>query len=120
MTEQEAIVNLLDEKIKKLISIHEELKNDHNRLKAEKTELTAEELKGLQEEKKRLQEEVEKRHADELKKATDIVESLKGKEKSVIKAKLHEAGVPEDLIKKLLPSDVGAQAGEAKGKGGKK
>ena len=40
MTEQEAIVNLLDEKIKKLISIHEELKIDHNRLKAEKIELS--------------------------------------------------------------------------------
>jgi large subunit ribosomal protein L11 len=85
-------------------------------IKAEKTELSADELKKLQEEKKKLQEEVEKRHADELKKATDIVESLKGKEKSVIKAKLHEAGVSEDLIKKLLPSDVAAQAGEAKGK----
>jgi len=88
-------------------------------IKAEKTELSADELKKLQEEKKKLQEEVEKRHADELKKATDIVESLKGKEKSVIKAKLHEAGIPEDLIKKLLPSDVAASAGEAKGKGGK-
>jgi large subunit ribosomal protein L11 len=85
-------------------------------IKSEKTELSAEEMKKLHEEKKRLQEEVEKRHADELKKATDIVESLKGKEKSVIKAKLHEAGIPEDLIKKLLPSDVAAQAGEAKGK----
>jgi large subunit ribosomal protein L11 len=85
-------------------------------IKAEKTELTADEMKKLQEEKKRLQEDIEKRHADELKKATDIVESLKGKEKSVIKAKLHEAGIPEDLIKKLLPADVAASAGEAKGK----
>jgi large subunit ribosomal protein L11 len=85
-------------------------------IQSEKTELTAEELKRLQEEKKKLQEEVEKRHAEELKKATDIVESLKGKEKSIIKAKLHEAGISEDLIKKLLPTDVGAAAGEAKGK----
>jgi large subunit ribosomal protein L11 len=86
-----------------------------NEISAEKTELSAEELKKLQEEKKRLQEEVEKRHADELKKATDIVESLKGKEKFVIRAKLHEAGISEDLVKKLLPADV-ATAGEAKGK----
>jgi len=86
---------------------------------AEKTELTAEELKRLQVEKKKLQEDVERRHADELKRATDIVESLKGKEKSVIKAKMHEAGIPEDLIKKLLPADAGA-AGEAKGKAGAK
>ena len=85
-------------------------------IKAEKTELSSEELKRLQEEKKKLQEEVEKRHADELKKATDIVESLKGKEKFAIKAKLHEAGISEDLIKKLLPADVAATAGEAKGK----
>jgi large subunit ribosomal protein L11 len=87
---------------------------------SEKTELSVEELKRLQEEKKKLQEDMERRHAEELKKATDIVESLKGKEKNIIKARLHEAGIPEDLIKKLLPSDVGASAGEAKGKGGKK
>jgi large subunit ribosomal protein L11 len=84
-------------------------------IKAEKTELTADELKKLQEEKKKLQEDMEKRHAEEQKRATDIVEAMKGKEKSAIKAKLHEAGISEDLIKKLLPADVGA-AGEAKGK----
>jgi hypothetical protein len=39
MTEQEAIVNLLDEKIKKLILIHEELKMENTRLMSEKTEL---------------------------------------------------------------------------------
>lgn len=40
MTEQEAIVNLLDEKIKKLISIHEELKIDYQQLKTEKIGLS--------------------------------------------------------------------------------
>jgi large subunit ribosomal protein L11 len=89
-------------------------------ISSEKTELTADEMKKLQEERMRLQEDVEKRHADEQKRAQDIVDSLKGKEKSAIKAKLHEAGIPEDLIKKLLPADTGAAAGEAKGKGGKK
>ena len=88
-------------------------------INAEKTELSAEELKKLQEEKKKLQENVEKMHAEQQKKAQDIIEAMKGKEKSAIKAKLHEAGIPEDLIKKLLPADTGA-AGEAKGKGGKK
>jgi len=73
-------------------------------------------LKKLQEEKKRLQEDVERRHADELKRATDIVESLKGKERAIIKAKLHEAGISEDLIKKLLPVEAAAVVGEAKGK----
>lgn len=88
-------------------------------IKSEKTELSAEELKRLQEEKKKLQENLEKMHAEQQKKAQDIIDTMKGKEKSAIKAKLHEAGIPEDLIKKLLPADTGA-AGEAKGKGGKK
>lgn len=88
-------------------------------IKSEKTELSADELKKLQEEKKRLQENLEKRHAEEAKKAQDIVDTMKGKEKSAIKAKLHEAGISEDLIKKLLPADTGA-AGEAKGKAVKK
>ncbi len=102
---------------KETIHLVEEGKFDAE-ITAEKTELTAEELKRLQEEKKKLQEDVEKKRADEQKRATDIVESLKGKERAVIKAKLHEAGIPEDLIKKLLPSEAGAAAGEAKGKGG--
>lgn len=88
-------------------------------IKSEKTELSAEELKKLQEEKKKLQENLEKMHAEQQKKAQDIIDTMKGKEKSTIKAKLHEAGIPEDLIKKLLPADTAA-AGEAKGKGGKK
>ena len=87
-------------------------------IKSEKTELSAEELKRLQEENKRLQEDVERRKAEEQKKATDIVESMKGKEKSAIKAKLHEAGISEELIKKLLPADTGAT--EVKGKAVKK
>ena len=39
MTEQEAIVNLLDEKIKKLILIHEELKMDILRMAEEHEKL---------------------------------------------------------------------------------
>lgn len=88
-------------------------------IKAEKTELTTEELKKLQEEKKKLQENLERMHTEEQKRAQDIVDTMKGKEKSAIKSKLHEAGISEDLIKKLLPADTGG-AGEAKGKGGKK
>lgn len=87
-------------------------------IKAEKTELSAEELKKLQEEKKKLQESLERRHAEQQKKAQEIIDAMKGKEKSAIKAKLHEAGIPEDLIKKLLPADA-SSAGEAKGKGKK-
>lgn len=87
-------------------------------IKAEKTELSSEELKKLSEEKKKLQENLEKMHAEQQKRAQDIIDTMKGKEKASIKAKLHEAGIPEDLIKKLLPADTGA--GEAKGKGAKK
>ncbi len=86
---------------------------------AEKTELSAEELKKLQEERKILQEDMEKRHADEQKRATDIVESLKGKEKSAIKAKLHEAGISEDVIKKLIAEVSSTSAPAADAKGGK-
>ncbi len=39
MTEQEAIITQLDEKITKLISLHEELKIGNNRLIGEKDEL---------------------------------------------------------------------------------
>jgi large subunit ribosomal protein L11 len=103
---------------KEAIKMVEEGKFDAE-IKAEKTELSTDELKKLQEEKKKLQENLEKMHAEQQKKAQDIIDTMKGKEKSAIKAKLHEAGIPEDLIKKLLPADTGS-AGEAKGKGGKK
>ncbi|GIU69627.1 MAG: hypothetical protein KatS3mg002_0863 [Candidatus Woesearchaeota archaeon] len=83
-------------------------------INAGKTELSEEELKKLQEEKKKLQEMLDKIHAEQQRKAQEIIDSMKGKEKSAIKAKLHEAGIPEDLIKKLLPADAGV--GEAKGK----
>jgi len=83
-------------------------------IKAEKTELSAEELKQLEEERKKLAAETLKRHEDEEKKARDIVASLAGKEKSAIKAKLHEAKISEDLITKLLAEIAAPAAGAAK------
>jgi len=85
-------------------------------IKAEKTELSAEELKQLEEERKRLAAETIKRHEEEEKKARDIIASLAGKEKSTIKAKLHEAKISEDLIAKLLAELAGpaTAAGAAK------
>lgn len=76
-----------------------------------KTELSAEELKVLEEEKKKLQEEVEKRRAEFLAKAKEIVEQQKGKEKGIIKAKLHEAGIPEVIIHEVMPAEEKAAAG---------
>ncbi|MEM4260662.1 MAG: 50S ribosomal protein L11 [Candidatus Woesearchaeota archaeon] len=74
-------------------------------IKAEKTELSAEELKQLEEERKKLQEDVTKKHAQEEAKATSIIKEMEGKERSLIKAKLKEAGISEALIAKLLPAE---------------
>jgi large subunit ribosomal protein L11 len=76
-------------------------------IKAEKTELTADDIKTLAEEKKKLAENVARRHAEEEKKANDIMAALAGKEKSVIKSRLKENGISESLITKLLATIVG-------------
>ncbi len=68
-----------------------------------KTELTAEELKALEEERKKLQAEMEKRRAEFEAAAKKIIEDMAGKERGLIKAKLHEAKIPEEIIKELLP-----------------
>lgn len=83
-------------------------------IKEEKTELTAEELKALQEEKKRLQAELEEKRHEYEAKAKEIIASMEGKEKKEIKAKLHEAEIPEAIIKELLP-DEKAEAGKPAG-----
>lgn len=74
-------------------------------IKEEKTELTAEEKKKLEEEKKKLAEEMRKRRAELMAKAQEIIEAMGGKEKKVIKTKLREANIPEDIIKELLPEE---------------
>ncbi|MBI2137994.1 50S ribosomal protein L11 [Candidatus Woesearchaeota archaeon] len=86
-------------------------------IKAEKTELTVEEKAKLEEEKKRLAEEIEKRKAELTKTAQDIIASMAGKERGAIKAKLREAGIPEVMIRELLPVE-GAGAAGAEGKPG--
>jgi len=73
------------------------------KIEAGKTELSAEELKKLEEEKKKLQEEIEKRRAEFEKTAKEIISSMAGKERGQIKAKLHEAEIPEQIISELLP-----------------
>jgi len=75
------------------------------KIESGKTELSTEELKELEEEKKKLQEEIEKRRAEFTANAKAIVEQFKNKEKGVIKAKLHEAGIPEVIIQEVMPTD---------------
>jgi len=84
-----------------------------------KTELSEEEKKELEEEKKRLREEAEKRHAEEEKKAQEIVAANEGKDKSVVRAKLREAGISEALIAKLT-AGLGGPGKKEEGKGGAK
>lgn len=85
-------------------------------IKLEKTELSAEELKTLEEERKRLQEESEKRRAEFERLAKQIIDSMAGKPRGEIKAKLHEAKIPEAIIHELLPVEgVGAGAPGAPG-----
>ena len=84
-------------------------------IRLQKTELTAEELAKLEEEKKRLAEELAKRKAEFEKVAKEIIASMVGKPRGEIKAKLTLAGIPDDMIKELLPVEgVAAPGAEAK------
>ena len=96
-----------------LKDINAGLYNEEIRL--EKTELTAEELAKLEEEKKRLAEGLAKRKAEFEKIAKEIIAQMVGKPRGEIKAKLTVAGIPDEMIKELLPVEgVAAAAGEAK------
>jgi len=81
-------------------------------IKEEKTELTAEELKKLEEEKKKLAEEMEQRRAEfeATAKAKEIISQMAGKERGEIKAKMSEEGIPDAMIKELLPVEGEAPA----------
>src|SRR3989338_8339776 len=83
-------------------------------IREEKTELTQEELKALEEERKHLAEEIEKRRAEFEKTAKAIIAEMAGKERGAIKAKLSEAGIPDKIIKELLPLEGEAAAGTVK------
>jgi large subunit ribosomal protein L11 len=80
----------------------------------EKTKLSEAELKELEVEKKKLAEEIEKRREEFLAVAKEIVDSMAGKARGEIKAKLVEAKVPAPIIDELLPvtaTGEGAAAG---------
>ena len=80
-------------------------------IKEEKTELSAEEIKKLEEEKKKLAEEMEERRAEFEATAKEILEKLKGKERGEIKVAMADAGVPDAIIKELLPVEGEAAPG---------
>jgi seryl-tRNA synthetase len=82
-------------------------------IRTEKTELSAEELKKLEEERKKLAKEIEQRRAEYEKLAKEIINSMAGKEKGEIKAKLREAKIPAEIIDELMPAEGAAPAGEA-------
>ena len=84
-------------------------------IRLEKIELTAEELAKLEEEKKRLAEELAKRKAEFEKIAKEIIAQMAGKARGEIKAKLVQAGIPDDMIKELLPIEGVAAAAAASG-----
>lgn len=80
-----------------------------------KTEISAEALKALEEERRKLAEEVVRRREEFLAKAKAILASMEGKTKGEIKAKLHEAKIPEIIIKEVMPQDAGAAPADGKG-----
>lgn len=82
-------------------------------IRLEKTELTAEELAKLEAEKKKLAEEIAKRKAEFTKIANEIIASMAGKPRGEIKVKLVAAGIPDEMIKELLPVEGAAAPGAA-------
>lgn len=81
-------------------------------IKEEKTELSEAEKAELEKERKAMQAELAEKHAKEEAEANAIIESMAGKERSAIVAKLHEAEIHEDVINKLLPTEVAPAEGE--------
>jgi len=80
-------------------------------IKEEKTELSEEEKSKLDEERKKLAEEIEKRRAEYERTGKEIVSKMSGKERGIIKSKLVEAGIPDVIIKELIPIEEAAAAG---------
>jgi large subunit ribosomal protein L11 len=86
-------------------------------IKEEKTELTAEEKAKLDEERKKLAEEMEQRRAEYEANAKEIIASMAGQERGIIKAKLTEANIPDAMIKELLPVEGAVAEGAAPAEG---
>jgi large subunit ribosomal protein L11 len=85
--------------------------NYDKKIKDKKIELSAEEIKHLEEERKRLAEEMKTRRAEFEAKAKDITTAMAGKSKAEIRAKLHDAKIPEEIIKQFMPAEEKKDAG---------
>ncbi len=81
------------------------------KIRAGKTELTAEEIAQLEQQKLALAEATKKAREQAEKKAQEIMEKMTGRERSEIKAALKEAGIPADIIQKLLPVEAAPAPG---------
>jgi large subunit ribosomal protein L11 len=77
-----------------------------------KTELSAEEMKKLEEEKKKLAEEMEQRRHEFEEKGKAILVELKGKESSAIKKRMKDEGIPDPIIKELVPEEEKKEEGK--------
>ncbi len=81
----------------------------------ERTEMSEEKKKKVEEEKARLKAELEKKRAELMAKAKTIVASMSGKDPKVIRDKLKEAKIPQDIINELVPA-AEVKVSEAKGR----
>ena len=81
----------------------------------ERTEMSEEKKRKLEEEKARLKAEMEKKRAELMAKAKTIVASMSGKDPKVIRDKLKEAKIPQDIINELVPA-AEVKVSEAKGR----
>ena len=79
-----------------------------------KTDLSEEELKQLEVERKRLAEEAFKRKEEFLNKAKALIESMAGKEKSAIRSKLIQEGIPMPVVDELAPAEQKEEKGAKK------
>src|SRR3989338_8737363 len=82
-------------------------------IRTEKTELSAEELAKLAIEKQKLADELAKRRSEFERVAKEIIGQMTGKARGEIKVKLVAAGIPDEMIKELLPVETPAAAGAA-------
>ena len=80
-------------------------------IKEEKTEISQEELKEQEEERKKMAKEIEERRAKYLGMAQNIYETYKSKTEGIIKTKLTEAGIPNNIIAEVIKA-AGATEGK--------
>lgn len=97
--------------------VHVEEGKYDKEIKEEKTELSAAELKEIEAERKKLEEDIKKRKAEYEAKAKEIIGAMAGKERGEIKAKMVEEGIPDAIIKELLPAEGVAAPGAAPAEG---